>query len=856
MSSHATSIDVSPSIVEPAPAHRLAAIRRLSRTVGAGGSFRWRLFILLAGFALATAGVLVGLLLHLRGEAIAVGAKLGSNLAQLAEESTTRTLQNVAQTLEMVEAKLLPEMAGPGASGRSIAAEFRELLRDRPFLRGLWIVDADGRTIHGTAGVGIDVSLRNYFAHHRDRSGTAFWISAPIRSVATDEGWFVPASRAVRRDNGELVAVIVGAMEPRFFERAWQLDRGDSGLLVVLVRDDGRVLMRSPFNERAMTASVAGERSFAAVQSGPGEGTFQTDSVVDGTSRLMAFRRLASHPHFVLFVGQSTDVVLAPWRRLAWATGAGWAVMAAALAALGVWLAHLAEARRATEDRYRMLFEANPFPMVVIDLKTGCFLAANDATVQKYGWSREEFLAMSPADVRSLESAEALKSAMRASVERPGEMTSGHQHRRKDGSLIDVDLAARLIDFDGQPAALVLAHDVTERVRGEKARQATEAQLRQAQKMESVGQLTGGIAHDFNNILTVILANAESLEEFQDRCPEMAGCVAGIAGAVERASSLTRQLLAFSRKQPLRPEVTDMNDLVAGTGRLLRRALGEQIEIDSVLSETLWPVNVDRAQLETALVNLCVNARDAMPNGGKLLIETRNVAVGEGSPANPAGLAPGDYAMLAVTDTGTGMSPDVLSKVFEPFFTTKEIGKGTGLGLSMVYGFIKQSNGHITVRSEVGRGTTFELYLPHSDQQAAPATVVASPLPRGRERILLVEDNAAVRASVLGQLQSLGYAVTEAADGPSGLAAFDAAAGAFDLVLTDVVMPGAMNGKVLADEIRKRAPAARIVFMSGYAENAIVHQGQIDLGVLLLSKPFHKSELASIVRKALSPAAA
>ena len=794
--------------------------------------------------------MLTGLLLHLRAEAIAVGEKLGSNLAQLTEESTTRTIQNVAQTLEMAESRLLSMAANPGIPARSVTAELRELLRDRPFLRGVWIVDAQGRVIHGTAGVGIDVSQRNYFTYHRDRRDSAFWISAPVSSVAT-EGWFVPASRAVRRDDGELVAVIVTAMEPRFFERAWQLDRGEPDLLVVLVRDDGRVLMRSPFDERAMTASVAGERSFGTVRNGPGAGTFETHSVVDGASRLMAFRRLASHPNLVLFVGQSTDRVLEPWRRLAWAIAAGWAVMAAALVALGAWLAHVSEARRATEDRYRMLFESNPFPMVVIDRQTGRFLAANDATVQSYGWSREEFLAMNSADVRSIETADALKAAMQASVGHPGEMTSGHQHRRKDGSLIDVDLAVRLIDFDGRPAALILAHDVTERVRGEKARQATEALLRQAQKMESVGQLTGGIAHDFNNILTVILANAESLEEYQDRCPEMAGCVSGIAGAVERASSLTRQLLAFSRKQPLRPEVTDMNTLVAGTGRLLHRALGEQIEIDSLLSDRLWPVNVDRAQLENALVNLCVNARDAMPDGGKLLIETRNVSIGETGHGALADLVPGDYAMLAVTDTGMGMDPDVLSKVFEPFFTTKEVGKGTGLGLSMVYGFIKQSNGHIKARSEVGRGTTFELYLPRSRNEAALSTPVVSAMPRGSERILLVEDNAAVRTSVVGQLRSLGYAVTEAADGSSGLAAFAAASGSFDLVLTDVVMPGAMNGKVLADEIRKRAPATKIVFMSGYAENAIVHSGRIDSGVLLLSKPFHKSELATIVRRAL-----
>ena len=776
-------------------------------------------------------------------------------MAHLTEESTTRTLQNVAQTLEMVEARLLSGTLKPGVPNKPVNAVLRDLLQERPFLRALWIVDAQGRTVYSNGGVGIDASQRSYFTHHRDSVGGSFWIAEPIRSAATG-AWTVPASRAVRSDNGTLLAVIVAGLEPKFFERAWQLDRGEAGVVVMLARDDGRVLMRSPYDERAMSASIAGQAGTSDLRSGAATGSFRSRSVVDGEDRLMAYLRLASHPDLVLFVGQSTDSVLAPWRRLAWSVLAGWALMVAALVAMSAWLARIWDARQATEDRYRMLFDASPFAMAVIDRQSGRFLAVNEATVQKYGWSREEFLAMTSSDIRSLVSAKALKAAIDASIERPGEMTSG-QHPCKDGTVIDVDLAVRLIEFDGRPAVLALAHDVSERVRAEAARQATEAQLRQAQKMESVGQLTGGVAHDFNNILTIIMANAESLEEYESRVPEMGMRIAGIAGAVQRAASLTRQLLAFSSKQPLRPEVTDMNVLVASTGRLLRRVLGAQIEMSSSLAENLWPVHVDRAQLETALVNLCLNARDAMPGGGKLVIETRNAMTGDDRLATPHDLAPGDYAMLAVTDTGTGIRADILDKMFEPFFTTKEVGKGTGLGLSMVYGFIKQSRGHISVRSAVGQGSTFELYLPRSrDTPAKVAAAVTAAMPRGSERILLVEDNARVRASVLEQLRSLGYSVTEARDGATGLAAFIAADRPFDLLLTDVVMPGAMNGKTLADEITKRAPAVKVVFMSGYAEDAIVHGGRLDPGVTLLSKPFQKSALAMIVRQALdaSPA--
>ena len=368
-----------------------------------------------------------------------------------------------------------------------------------------------------------------------------------------------------------------------------------------------------------------------------------------------------------------------------------------------------------------------------------------------------------------------------------------------------------------------------------------------------MGQLTGGIAHDFNNLLMVILANADELQE--EKNPDvtiLAARLEPITEAVMRASALTRQLLAFSRKQPLDPKRTDLNDLVSDTGKLLRRALGEQIAIDSVLPGGLWTINIDRTQLETALVNLCVNARDAMPGGGKLLIETRNVVLNKDNITQAADVAPGDYVMLSVTDTGSGMPPETVAKVFEPFFTTKDVGKGTGLGLSMVYGFIKQSNGHITIHSAVGSGTTFRLYLPRRDGVQEEAAVrQTAPLPRGVERILVVEDEPLVRAGVVKQLQSLGYAVSEASDGAAGLASFEAASQPYDLLLTDVVMPGPLSGKALGDEVSRRWPKTRVVFASGYAENILLRDGKPDAGVVLLSKPFRKRDLARIVRQAL-----
>jgi len=494
-----------------------------------------------------------------------------------------------------------------------------------------------------------------------------------------------------------------------------------------------------------------------------------------------------------------------------------------------------------SEESFRYLFLNSPLPMWVIRTATLEFLEVNDATIASYGYSREEFLAMTLVDIRPPEDVERLLAHFPTSD--ADHVVSRHRH--KDGRFMDVEIYHRDIEFGAERARLALVVDVT-------VRKQMESQLVQAQKMEAVGQLTGGVAHDFNNILMVIMANVEALEEMRDPDQLLLEHIKEIGSATQRAAELTRQLLAFSRRQALRPQHTNINDLVTVTGKLLRRTLGEQIEIESFLADEIWNVEVDRAQLESVLVNLSINSRDAMPEGGRLLIETKNVELDLDYAASNSDVIAGKYVMLAVTDTGKGIPPDELGKVFEPFFTTKGIGKGTGLGLSMVYGFIKQSNGHIKIYSEVGRGTSMKLYLPRSDgglENVAPQPSL--PMPGGIERILVVEDDSQVRAGVLRQLQTLGYAVTEAIDGAAALAAFEVAEPPYDLLLTDVIMPGPINGKALANEVASRWPKTKIVFMSGYTENAIVHHGRLDADVLLLSKPFRKSDLAQIIRLAL-----
>ena len=383
--------------------------------------------------------------------------------------------------------------------------------------------------------------------------------------------------------------------------------------------------------------------------------------------------------------------------------------------------------------------------------------------------------------------------------------------------------------------------------------EANEAQVRQAQKMEAVGQLTGGVAHDFNNILTVITGTIEILGEAVKDRPHLAQITDMISAAAARGADLTRHLLAFGRRQPLQPRNTDVNALVIDAARLLRPTLGEQIEIELMLAHDSAPALIDPSQLTTAILNLALNARDAMPDGGKLTLETRNVVLDENYPSMTSELKPGNYVMIAVSDTGEGIPGSLLDKVFEPFFTTKEVGKGSGLGLSMVYGFVKQSNGHIKIYSEESHGTTVKLYLPAAagvpDALAAEAGISWDE--HGDEFILIVEDDALVREYVVTQISRFGYHTMAAGNGAEALALIDGPE-RFDLLFTDVIMPGGLNGRQLATEALKRRPELKVLYTSGYTENAIVHHGRLDAGVLLLPKPYLSSDLARMIRTALA----
>jgi len=491
------------------------------------------------------------------------------------------------------------------------------------------------------------------------------------------------------------------------------------------------------------------------------------------------------------------------------------------------------------DKKFRLLFEDHPQPMWVIDGETGNFLEANGAASQLYGYSAEQFRGL---NLRDLEAADDPNSRICANAETSG--VNVWRHRTTSGRVIDVEAAVHEITYRGKPARLAVLMDIT-------GRRHLEEQLRQAQKMEAVGMLAGGVAHDFNNLLTIITGYSQLI--LNNLGPEDSNrhSVEQIMKAGERAAALTKQLLAFSRRQVLQPKVLDLNKLVSSLGAMLQRLIGEDVDLRLVLPPELGRVSADPGQIEQVLMNLVVNARDAMPKGGVLTVETANVQLDTTYAGRHLAAKAGSYILLAVSDTGAGMDAATQARLFEPFFTTKGSGKGTGLGLSTVFGIVKQSGGSVEVYSEPGRGTSVKVYLPRIDQPVSvEAEDGAKRVPRGSETILLVEDDDMVRTLVRETLQREGYKILDAPGPLEAKRISEQFKPQIQLMITDVVMPK-ISGRELAEMLTRRRPDMKVLYMSGYTDNAVLNSGILQKEVAFLQKPFTPGALTEKVRDVL-----
>ena len=512
------------------------------------------------------------------------------------------------------------------------------------------------------------------------------------------------------------------------------------------------------------------------------------------------------------------------------------------------------EARlREEEAKYRRTVDLAPAGIAHVGAD-GRFLMVNEFLCRMLGYGRDELLAMNVVDVTAEDDRAETQDIL---VQRAaGSVPSGRlvkRYRHRDGRLIwaDVTFVSEAGVGRSGPYGLAIINDITLQKQAETERLRFAAQLQQAQKMEAIGQLTGGMAHDFNNLLAVILGNLDFLGELPGLPESAQELVQGAAEAALRGAELTRNLLAFARRQPLAPAPAEIAKVVQDAGKLLARTLGGNVVLEVQLGDALWPILIDAAQLESAILNLAVNARDAMPGGGKLTIEARNVTLDPDDCQQNAEAVPGDFVVVTVSDTGTGMPPEIVAKAFDPFFTTKGVG-GTGLGLSMVHGFVRQSGGHTRLYSEFGRGTRIDLYLPRAAAAVAPSTAPALPLERARrgESVLVVEDNDPLRRLALRRLADLGYQTIEARDAAEALSVLRGAT-PIDLLFTDMVMPGGMTGRELAEAAQALRPRLKVLFTSGFTAVAPVEHGGPDLGQALLTKPYQMATLARRVRAAL-----
>jgi PAS domain S-box-containing protein len=722
----------------------------------------------------------------------------------------------------------------------------------------------------------------------------AFAVGEPVRSRPDSTKWMMGFGLPIRGRSGKFLAVAFATYYLDSLRSTVDVGTLPAGSVVTVIDNGGRVVFRSIDQDRFVGRDVRGLSGFAQMASTP-SGTTSGISALDGVDRIRAWQHVARAPWFVvvgittsetttqqsarsrdelvvivltvilallvaaLVAGRISRPILALTadaqaiaggdlaRRSSVATAGEVGTLAAAFNQMAERVESQTEALTENERRYRLVFEANPLPMWIWELSTRRFLAVNAATIERFGYSSDEFLSMTALDVRPQEEQAHFVELVSGPLARRND-TGIWTYRVKSGETFEAEINASPIIWSGREAYLVVIHDISERHRAEAALAASQAQIRQMQKIEAVGSLAAGIAHDFNNLLTAILGSVDlaisALPEEHEATDELRHA----RGSAMRATDLTKRLLTFSRQKVSAPVLVDVREVVRGMQPLLVRTLGEHVKLELRLDRAACTVRADPSQLEQVVLNLLVNARDAMPDGGSAVVHVNILS----RDAIPAGFDAADCVLLAVADNGMGMDAAVAERAFEPFFTTKERGKGTGLGLSMVYSIVQAAGGQVALQSKVDEGTTLRVYLPLSAGIPTPRVTPerGTDAVGGGESVLLVEDDDAVRRVTSRMLEGLGFRVITAASPRQALDLARDHIGAIDVLVSDVIMPG-INGRELAEAIRKLRPAMKVVFVSGYTDDVALLQQLRAQALFFLAKPFTAPALGQIIRGAL-----
>jgi PAS domain S-box-containing protein len=794
-------------------------------------------------------------------QTIEAGERRANNLALILTEHLRRSVDAVDAAMAQI-ALHSQRIGGPKAASEAWSPVLQTAYASISGIGAISITDEAGVITASTLPELVGRSRRDLFLFQQLSSNpdSGVLASTPFQAKAGERA-FIPLGRPLKTADGRFAGMVVARFEPERLSGFYRtVDVGPNGFITVL-HPEGIVLIREPSSRDPIGEPAERHPIFLAQRQTPGPGFLRGPLQAGGPSFLSAYHTIP-FPPLVIAVSLAEQDVLVTWGNitllaLGLTVALGIALLLAAYlitreirdrTAATARLSETGAALRASQQRLRALMEHAPILIAEKD-REGRFIFVNRAFQERLGISPAQVVGKTLHEIFTEDRADAQVELDRAVIATKAPVLRELVVPSPTGPRTMLFTKFPLIDGAGEVEAIgTIGTDVTD------LKQAEE-RLAHAQKMEAIGQLTGGVAHDFNNLLTAILLNADVLADrmTDDKLRPLAEAT---RMAAERGADLTKRLLAFGRRQTLEPRPTDVNTLVAAMEQLLRRTLGEHIAIEMRTAADLWPANVDPGQLEAAVVNLAVNARDAMPQGGRITIETANVELDEGFAAMNADTEPGEYVMVAVSDSGTGMAPEVVARAFEPFFTTKDVGKGTGLGLSMVYGFVKQSGGHARIYSELGIGTVVRLYLPRSDAPAATAAArqrALSALPTGAETILLVEDDPLVRAHTADQLAGLGYRVIAAEDAAQALERVSNAAMP-DLLFTDIVMPGTMNGRQLAQKVAELRRPLRVLYTSGNTFGAFDSSGRVGEGVLLLTKPYRKAELARMVRLCLDRA--